>query len=266
VEFARINGVTICYSVRKARGKAGRPWLVFVNSLGSDHRGWEGVQAALGAGWNTLAYDKRGHGLSDTGKTPYAMDDHVVDLDGLLTHLGIERAAVCGLSVGGMIAQGIAAKRPQGIAALILCNTGHRIGDVGSWNARIDAVSSRGIAAVSDLVMQRWFTEAFRTGDISFAGWRNMLERTNVDGYVGTVAALRDTDYTEIAKGLKVPTLVIVSSDDLSTPPALGGELAGLIPGARLETISGVAHRPDLEKPKALAALISKFLEEVGHV
>jgi 3-oxoadipate enol-lactonase len=266
VEFARINGVTICYSVRKVRGKTGKPWLVFINSLGSDHRGWEAVLAGLGSGWNTLTYDKRGHGLSDVGRTPYEMGDHVADLDGLMTHVGIEKAALCGLSVGGMIAQGFAAKHPQRVAGLLLCNTGHRIGDVGSWNSRIDAVNSRGIAGVSDLIMQRWFTEAFRSGNPAVAGWRNMLERTSVDGYVGTVAALRDTDYTELAKGLKVPTLVVVSSEDLSTPPALGGELAGLIPGARLETIAGVAHRPDLEKPKALSALISKFLEEIGHV
>jgi 3-oxoadipate enol-lactonase len=263
LEFARVNAITLCHSV--VRAGEDRGWLVFVNSLGTDHRIWAPVAAALAPSWNILTYDKRGHGLSDTGSTPYAMEDHVDDLAGLLAHLGISRAAVCGLSVGGMVALGLAAQHPERVSALILCDTGARIGDVELWNARIEAIRTRGMAAVADGVLERWFTEPFRASDNPvFAGYRNMLLRTDPEGYAGTIAAIRDTDYTELARTLTVPTLCVVGEHDLVTPPADMGGLAELIEGARLERIANAAHQPQIEQPQALSRLISGFLEETA--
>jgi len=264
LQFARVNSTTLCHSVVRAGGDRG--WLVFVNSLGTDHRIWEPVAAALTPGWNVLTYDKRGHGLSDTGSAPYAMDDHVDDLAGLLAHLDISRAAVCGLSVGGMVALGLAARHPDRVSALILCDTGARIGDVELWNARIEAIRTRGMAAVADAVLERWFTEPFRVPDNPvFAGYRNMLMRTDPQGYAGTIAAIRDTDLTDLAGTLTVPTLCVVGEHDLVTTPAAMGELAALIGGARLEIIADAAHQPQIEQPRALARLISSFLEDAAH-
>lgn len=263
LQFARVNSITLCHSVRRTAGD--RPWLVFVNSLGTDHRTWEPVVAELAPRWNIVTYDKRGHGLSDTGRVPYAMDDHIGDLAGLMAHLGISQAAVCGLSVGGMIALGLAAKKPELVSALVLCDTGARIGDVDFWNARIKAVQSRGVAAVADAVLQRWFTEAFRGADNpAFAGYRNMLVRTDPEGYAGTIAAIRDTDYTELARTLGMPTLCIVGEHDVVTPPAAMGELTALIDTARLETVTDAAHQPQIEQPRALARLVSSFLEDAA--
>ena len=78
-----------------------------------------------------LCYDKRGHGLSDLGGAPYSIDDHVDDLAGLVDHLGAGKVVLCGLSVGGLIAQGLSAKRPEIVRALILCDTAHKIGTAG---------------------------------------------------------------------------------------------------------------------------------------
>jgi 3-oxoadipate enol-lactonase len=264
LEFARIGSLTLCYSVTPAGPD--RPWLVFVNALGTDHRVWDGVIAALGREWNLLAYDMRGHGLSDAGEAPYAMDDHVGDLEALLTHLEIATAVLCGVSVGGMIAQGLAARRPELVVALILCDTGARIGNVDTWNARLEAVRARGIASVADAVTQRWFTEDFRKSEPAFTGYRNMLVQTSVAGYTGTVAALRDTDYTEQAKALSLPVLCLVGAEDEVTSPAQTEELAQLFDGARIEVIGGAAHQPHIERPREVAGPIAAFLQEIGHV
>ena len=206
-------------------------------------------------------YDKRGHGLSEATPQPYAMTDHVGDLAGLLDHLGIPKATVVGLSVGGMIAQGLAAMRPDLVTALVLCDTAHKIGDEAFWNDRIDKTNGPGIVAMADAIMQRWFTPAYRSPDNpDFVGYVAMLTRTNADGYAGTCAALRDADLTESTRALKVPTLCIVGDQDGSTPPNLVRSMADLIDGARFEIVEGAGHLPCIEQPEKTARLIGDFL------
>lgn len=264
MQFARINGVVLHFAWRPPA--AGAPVIAFVNSLGSDFRIWDKVVAALPAEFGVLRYDKRGHGLSDIGATPYAMADHVGDLAGLLDHLAIAGAIISGLSVGGMIAQGLSAARPDLVRALVLNDTAHRIGTEDLWNTRIKAVTEQGIAAIAGDILARWFTPAFRAEtNPDFVGCRNMLVRSPVAGYAGTCAALRDTDYTEVARAIAVPTLCVVGDQDGSTPPALVRELADLVPGARYEVIADAAHLPCIEQPARLAGLIAGFAAEPGQ-
>lgn len=261
--FARVNGVVLHHQVS---GAAEKPALVFVNSLGTDFRIWDEVAARLTNRFRIVRYDKRGHGLSDATPAPYALTDHVNDFAALLDHLGVGRAAVVGLSVGGMIAQGLAALRPDLVAALVLTGTAHKIGTDEFWKARIDAVKTNGIAAIADPVLQRWFTPAYRrTDNPDFAGYTNMLVRTSLDGYVGTCAALRDADLTESTRALRLPTLCLVGDQDGSTPPELVRELAGLIKGAEFRVIADAGHIPCVERPDAMADLIGSFLKTARH-
>ena len=143
MQFAEVNGVTLHYQVIGAA--EGAPLLVFSNSLGTDFRIWRDVIVRFVGECAILVYDKRGHGLSDTGDAPYSIDDHVADLAALLDHLGRKEAIVCGLSVGGLIAQGLAVSRPDLVQALILCDTAHKIGTDEKWNQRIDAIHESGM-------------------------------------------------------------------------------------------------------------------------
>lgn len=260
--FARVNGVVLHHEVR---GRADGPALVFSNSLGTDFRIWDEVAATLADRYRIILYDKRGHGLSEATPAPYRLTDHVDDLVALLDHLGIDKAALVGLSVGGMIAQGLAALRPDRVAALVLCDTAHRIGTAEMWNARIDTVTSNGIASMADAIMERWFTPAYRQpGNADFVGYINMLVRTTADGYAGTCAAIRDADLTESARALRLPVLCVVGDQDGSTPPDLVRSTADLIADARFEMIEGAGHIPCVEQPKATAALIGQFLDQTG--
>ncbi len=138
MQFARFNDVTLHYQV--IGSPKSRPLIVFVNSLGTDFRMWRDVVVRLGGEFAVLLYDMRGHGLSEAGRTPYSMAMLASDLAALLDHIGAREAIVCGVSVGGLIAQQLYALRPDLVQALILCDTLGKIGDEAMWNARIAAI------------------------------------------------------------------------------------------------------------------------------
>ena len=242
------------------------PVLVFSNSLGTDFRIWDQVIARLPATLRIVRYDKRGHGLSDVGTGPWGMADHVADLAGLLDHLGVRNAIVCGLSVGGMITQGLAAERPDLVKAMILCDTGAKIGTADMWQERVEAVRRSGIDAMADAVMERWFTDEFRRSDPTFPIWRNMLCRTPAEGYARTCAAIAETDLIESTSSLRLPCLGICGDKDLATPPDLVRETAELVPGAQFQLIRGAGHIPCVEQPDAMTDAIKAFLSDLGVI
>ncbi|WP_417606877.1 3-oxoadipate enol-lactonase [Oceanimonas baumannii] len=255
-----INGVHLHYQLE---GPAHLPLLVFSNSLGTDLRVWDPLLPLLANQFRFLRYDKRGHGLSACPAGPYRLDDHIDDLIGLLDSLGFEQVALCGLSVGGMIAQGVAARRPGLVRELILCNTAHKIGPAQGWEDRIQAIRQHGIEAVADAVIERWLAAVFRQQrPQELALWRNMLVRTPVEGYVATCAAIRDADLTDSSARLTQPTLCVVGDQDGATPPELVQSTAALIPDSRFEVIANAGHLPCVEQPASLAALIIDFLGE----
>lgn len=261
--FARVNDVVLHHEVR---GPETAPVLVFSNSLGTDYRIWNDVVARLGEDFRVVLYDKRGHGLSEATPAPYRLDDHVGDLSALLDHLGVTKASIVGLSVGGMIAQGLAAKRPDLVSALVLMDTAHKIGTPEMWNQRIDTVTGKGIGAMSDAILERWFTPSYRRADnADFAGYIAMLTRTTVDGYAGTCAALGDADLTQSTAALTMPVMCIVGDQDGSTPPDLVRSTADLVAGSRFEIIEGAGHLPCIEKPAETARLLQEFLRRAGR-
>jgi len=247
-------------------GPGDGPALVFSNSLGTDLRIWDALLPHLPPGLRTIRYDQRGHGLSDCPEQPWGMGDHVADLACVLDTLEVKGATVCGLSVGGMIAQGLAAERPDLVRALIPCDTGAKIGSPEMWDGRIAAIEEGGIAGLADVILERWFTKAFRETDPAFPLWRNMLTRTPVPGYTGTCAAVRDTDLIESTSRLRLPCLAVCGADDGATPPDLVRETAELIPGSRFELIRNAGHLPCIEQPAVMGRLISGILKETGDV
>ena len=170
---------------------------------------------------------------------------------------------VCGLSIGGLIAQSLYRICPQIVDGLILCDTAARIGTAEMWNGRIDAALSTGIARFADGVMEKWFTPRFhRERAAELAGYRTMLTRQEPAGYAAACAAIRDADFREAAAAIKVPTLCIVGDQDGSTPPDLVEYFARSVPGARFEIIADAAHIPCVEQPEQLASLIRSFMED----
>ncbi|WP_176037795.1 3-oxoadipate enol-lactonase [Brucella tritici] len=259
MQFAYINDIVVHYDFQRVADE--KPVLVFINSLGTDFRIWDEVRTRLHNDISTLVYDKRGHGLSDIGNTPYTIELLAADLVGLLDRLSIKRTIICGLSVGGLIAQGVYAARPDLVTGLVLSNTAHKIGTAEMWDARIAAIQQDGLASILDATMPRWFTPVYRRSDNpAYRAYCNMFIRQPLDGYAATCAALRDVDLTEAAKSISVPTLCLVGDQDGSTPPTLVRELASLIPEADFADIAASGHIPCVEQPDAYVSLLRNFI------
>ncbi|SPF77928.1 3-oxoadipate enol-lactonase [Pseudoprimorskyibacter insulae] len=261
MQIARLNGNLVHYRVDGAED--GAP-VVFANSLGTDLRLWDKIVPMLPAGLKLVRYDKRGHGLSGVTAEPYSMGTLVSDAEALMDHLGLKDAVFVGLSIGGMIAQGLAAKRLDLVRAIVLSNTGAKIGTREIWNDRIAAARQGGVEALADATMERWFTAAFRDSD-ELALWRNMYVRQPLEGFIGCSAAISGTDFITPTSGLRLPTLGIAGSDDGSTPPDLVRETVDLVPGSDFALIRKAGHLPCVEQPEEYARILSDFLARVGH-
>ena len=251
----------------RAEGPADGAPVIFSNSLGTDFRIWDEVLRLLPSSLRVIRYDKRGHGLSDLARGEWGMGDHVADAAAVMDHVGAKDAVIVGLSVGGMIAQGLAAERPDLIRAMVLCDTGAKIGSPEMWADRIAGVRGDGLEAMGDAIMERWFSRAFLADKpAELAIWRNMLTRTPTEGYVNVCAAIAETDLRESTARLRIPTMAMGGDEDGSTPPDLVRETAELVPGSTFHVLHGVGHLPCIEKPEETASLISEFLKSIGHV
>ena len=253
----------LCLHYRIDGDPQGAP-IVFANSLGTDLRLWDKLVPLLPAGLKIIRYDMRGHGLSDAPPAPYAMGALVRDLERLLDHLSVRDAVLVGLSIGGMVAQGLAVKRLDQIRALVLSNTAAKIGTAAMWESRIATVAAQGVEGLADAILERWFPPAFRDS-VEGRGWRHMLVRTPVAGYAGCSAAIAGTDFYATTASLRLPALAIAGGEDGSTPPDLVRETADLIPGSRFALIRGSGHLPCVDRPEAYAEVLREFLASLGH-
>ncbi len=262
MQYADLGQTGIHYS---DAGNKDAPCVVFANSLGTDFRLWDPILPLLPKRLRIIRYDKRGHGLSQCSAPPYSMGTLVNDAEMLLNHVGVKDCVFVGLSIGGMIAQGLAVKRLDLVRGMVLSNTAAKIGQPAMWDDRIAAVKEGGISAVADGVMERWFSESFRAkAELNI--WRNMLNRQEPDGYIGCSAAISGTDFFTPTSGLRLPVLGIAGSEDFSTPPDLVRETVDLVPGSKFHLMRGVGHLPCVEKPEEYVQVLKDFLREIGHI
>lgn len=241
-------------------GPTSAPAILFANSLGTDLRMWDAVTRLLP--YRCIRFDKPGHGLSATPAQDWTVKDAAADAVALLDHLRIPKATIAGCSVGGMVAQALAIHHPTRASALILSNTAAKIGTPESWQARITAIETAGIASIADAILQRWFPKSLLASP-EHLPWRTMLLRTDPAGYIQTCRALSQADLREGLKSLTLPTLLIAGSEDQSTPPALVAETAALLRGAQLQILQGSGHIPAIDAPPATAAAIATFMERL---
>ena len=262
MKIAQFSDVALHYRVD---GPEDGPPVVFANSLGTDLRLWDPILPHLPEGLRIVRFDKRGHGLSSCPNSPYSMGALINDTERLLDLLKVHDCVFVGLSIGGMIAQGLAIKRLDLVRAMVLSNTAAKIGNPAMWADRIAAVKAGGIESLADTVMERWFSAEFRTKP-EMTLWRNMLTRQEDQGYMGCSAAISGTDFYTPTSGLRLPTLGIAGSEDGSTPPDLVRETVDLVPGSSFHLIRKTGHLPCVEKPQEYARVLTDFLRSVGHL
>jgi 3-oxoadipate enol-lactonase len=241
-------------------GKADAPALLLSNSLGTNLHMWDEQAKAMSKYFRVVRYDQRGHGKSGAPNGAYSMERLGRDALAVLSALDIPRAHFCGLSMGGMTGMWLARFASDRIDKLVLSNTGPKSLTPDSWNARIKAVLSKGIAAVADAVLGIWFTREFCDRDPkAVARMREMLVATDPQGYVACCAAIRDMDQRWGIGDIKLPTLIIAGNEDKATPLAQSEFMANRIAGAEL-TILKAGHISNVEQAAPFTAALEKFL------
>lgn len=254
----------IAFQVDGATGSTA-PTLVFSNSLGTTFHLWDAILPHLPHDLRIIRYDTRGHGHSDVPDAPYSMGALIADAEAVCDACDVKDALFVGLSVGGMIAQGLAVKRPDLIRAMVLSNTAAKIGSPKLWQDRIDTVLSKGMAPLADGVMARWFGPDFLKSP-EMPEWRDMLLSTPPQGYAGVCAAIAGTDFFTPTASLRIPTLGIAGSEDGATPPDLVRETVDLIPGSQFALMRRAGHLPCVEAPEAYAGLLNNFIMATGQM
>ncbi len=202
------DGVRLAYRVD---GPETAPALVLLNSLGSDLRMWDQQVDVLAANVRVVRYDIRGHGHSSVPGAPATIEQLGHDVLALLDQLRIERAMLCGISLGGLTALWLAAIHPERVERAVFANTAARIGSVESWSARIDAVRRGGMQAVREVVLARFLSAPFRAqhADVT-RRVGDMLVATDPAGYAAVCAALRDADLRAVLPLIGAPSLILV--------------------------------------------------------
>ena len=249
----------------EVEGPEGAPWVLLLNSLGADISLWDRQRTALARVYRVLRYDQRGHGGSSSLAGDYELADLGREAIALLDALSVERAHVCGISLGGVLAMWVAVHAPKRVDKLVLANTNARIGTKESWDERIARVRAEGsMQALVASTLERWFTAEFRAREPALMQHMGaVLSRVQLAGYVGCCAALREADLRgEIAR-IVAPTLVIGSTEDPLTTPSHGQALARAIPGAEYVELAA-AHLSNVEAAGFTDQVLS-FLAQPEH-
>lgn len=234
--------------------------LLLSGSLGCAMALWDDQVEAMAGRFRVIRYDPRGHGRSDAPTGAYGIDRLARDAVAVLDVLGVERAAFCGISMGGMVGQRLGVVAPERLTRLVLACTSANMGPPSGWTDRIAAVMRGGMGAVADSVLDRWFSPEFRAADKgAVERLRDMLLATSPVGYAGCCAALRDMDQRATARLIAVPVLVITGARDPATPPEHGRFLAEQIPGAVHHELA-TAHLANVEHPAGFNTALLDFL------
>jgi 3-oxoadipate enol-lactonase len=228
--------------------------LVLIHGLGLDLRLWDALLPHLPG--RILRLDLRGHGASDTPPPPYALGTLIRDVERLIDHFALRETVVLGLGEGGLIAQGLAAKRLDLVRALVLTGAATRFGTPELWSRRI----AEGFQPDRELAT---FLGP-RAGAHAEAEVRAMLDRTRAEGWAGLAAATATADLYQIAAGLTLPSLVLAGADDRKVPPDMQRDLAHLLRGSHWHLLPGAGHLGMLTHPEPFAEAVTGFLARLG--
>jgi 3-oxoadipate enol-lactonase/4-carboxymuconolactone decarboxylase len=244
----------------RADGDEGKPPLLLLNSLGTDHAMWDAVMPLLMRDFRVLRMDTRGHGASDAPKGDYTLSMLAQDALAVLDAAGVARAHVCGLSMGGMTALALAIEHPERVEKIIGANTSAQMSP-DLMRERAALVRQKGMEAVIDAVLGRFFTQAFRDRNPPLLGsTRATVLATDPEGYAACCMAIAGMKIKDKLARVKVPLLVINGAQDVSTPPAEHGErIATAVAGARSAMLDA-AHLSAVEQPEAFAGAVVAFL------
>lgn len=235
------------------------PTIVFLHGLGMDMTAFNGLIHRF-PDHQIIRFDLRGQGQSSVPDGPYTMGGLIADTEAVLDHYGARNTVVFGLSMGGMIAQGLAVKRLDLVRGMVLCAAAAKFGQADPWHARAATARTKGMTALVDETLTRWNA---KDGDEHA---RTRFIAANPEGYAASCEAVAGTDFYTPTSGLRLPTLGLCGDRDKSTPPDLVRETTDLIPGSKFQLIHGAGHVAPETHADVVAGHLCEFLIGIGHI
>ncbi|MFN8534541.1 MAG: alpha/beta fold hydrolase [Dehalococcoidia bacterium] len=257
------NGIQVAYRVQGE----GNP-IVFIHGHGFESSSWQPQLDYFGHSYRAIAYDVRGHGLTEIANEGYRMEELAMDLAALVDLLEIERVVLCGLSMGGMIAMQFAVDFPSRVAGMVLADTalpGPKT-PADQVLTRLRTIYDQGLDKLADGVGERYFGRQFRETKPDFhRWWRERYLQNDLTGITGCTLAMWDRpDITDRLGVFGFPSLVIVGEDDEVTSPEASRRIAETIQGAALVVLPNAAHITNEERPHEFNRVVQEFLDRIG--
>ena len=254
------NGINIHCELS---GQPDAPVVVLSHSLGSSMVMWDPQLEVLEPHFRVLRYDMRGHGQSDVVKGAYTLEMLGQDVVGLLDALEIAKAHFVGLSIGGMIGQGLGLDHADRLLSLALCDTAPILPEEAKplFRERMDLALSQGMASLVEGTLARWFTPFFLEQDPPMVEKiRAQIKATPVDGFIGCGHAILELNYIDRLANIEMDTLIIVGEDDPGTPVSAAEAIHSEISNSRLEVLPSSMHLCNIEQAEAFNKALMDFL------
>lgn len=240
--------------------------LVLSHALGLDHTMWSAVGKALVGTRRVFAYDHRGHGNSPRPNEDWSINNLVDDAAALIESLASAKVVFAGLSMGGMVAQGLLLRHPNLLHGAVLAHTvpDYSAAAREAWRDRIDTVRQQGIGAVVDGVVARYLGAEFRAQQPDATETlRKQLLRMDSAAYARSCAAVAGVDFADQLQQIRLPVAVIAGRHDVGAPLSESERIAAAIPGATLSVMEHSAHLSPLEEPAAFIAVLQRLFSRL---
>jgi 3-oxoadipate enol-lactonase len=256
---AKVNGISMNYRVD---GAPKAPPIVLHHPLAGNLSIWDEMSELLVSDYRVIRFDARGHGETEATPAPYQFNTLAADVVALLDHLQVDKAHFLGLSMGGMVGQFLGLNHPDRFRTLQLTATSSRVPPEARhlWQDRVNTAREKGMADMITSSLQRWVTDKSRQNPALVKRMSDMITSTPVEGYAGWCQAIEHLDVTNRLKAIKLPTLVVVGSEDVGTPPAAAEAIHKEIAGSELVIMPDCAHMLCLEDPKTMYGHAKAFL------
>lgn len=257
-----VDGVELAVDVRGE----GLP-VLFVHGFPFDHAVWRHQVAALNR-WKRIAPDLRGSGDSTQPESEYTMARYADDLIAVLDAVGARQAIMCGLSMGGYIIFELLRRYADRVSGVVLCGTRPQPDSPEGQRGRDESIAlarEQGPMAVAERLLPRLIAArtASEQPDV-VQQYMEMARRISAPGMIGALEAMRGRpDSTPDLAGIRVPTLVIVGTEDQVTPVAVAEQMSKAIIGSELAVIPTAGHLAPLEQPLATSRAIADFLDRL---
>ncbi|HEX8632656.1 MAG TPA: alpha/beta fold hydrolase [Pyrinomonadaceae bacterium] len=263
MSVARVRGIELGYEV----SGAGSP-VALLHGFPFNRTLWREQADALGERYRIITVDLRGHGETDATRHPATMEEMAADVAALLDELGIARATLGGLSMGGYVALAFASLFPERLRALLLADTRPQA-DTGEARLAREATATRaldeGMHTIADAMLPKLFAPSTQVEHPEIVERvREMILNTDPQGAASALRGMAvRRDQTEFLRAINCPTLIIVGSLDRITPPADAELMNREIRGSRLEIIAGAGHVSNVERPAEFNRVVENFLRQL---